>query len=61
MEEYRIVQDGLVVAGASGETAWREIKHYAAQYAAEGPLVIQAREGTRWRDRVKVNLPEPSE
>lgn len=56
MPEYRIVQGGQVVAGASGEEAWREIKHYAAQYADEGPLVVQEKDGVRWKDRVRVNV-----
>lgn len=34
--------DGICVAAASGqrEEAWREIQHYAVQYAKEGPLTI---------------------
>lgn len=56
MAEYRIIQGGQVVAGASGADAWREIKHYAAQYADEGPLVVQEKYGARWKDRVRLNV-----
>jgi hypothetical protein len=37
---YEIVQDGMVVAGASGQKAEREILHYASQYERDGPIEI---------------------
>jgi hypothetical protein len=40
--EFAIEADGAFLASASGlrDEAWREIQHYAAQYAEEGPLTI---------------------
>lgn len=38
--EYELVQDDMVVAATSGPSAWREIKHYAAQYEQDGPVEI---------------------
>ena len=37
--------DGLIIVSVSGpaEIAMREIAHYAAMYADEGPLVIKTR------------------
>lgn len=37
---YEIVQDDMVVAGASGPAAEREIRHYASQYEQDGPIEI---------------------
>ena len=47
--EYRIKQDGLVVASASGPGALREIKHYAAQYVQDGDIDFEIRQDGRWR------------
>lgn len=50
--EFRIQQDGMVVAGASGP-AWRaveEIMRYAKQYAEDGPIVIEERVNGKWRE-----------
>jgi hypothetical protein len=40
--EFEVWQDDMVVAGSSGprESALREIHHYAAQYACDGPVQI---------------------
>ena len=40
--EFELVQDGIPVASAFGsrEDAWREIKHYAAEYSQDGPVEI---------------------
>jgi len=50
MAEFRIRQEGLVVAAANDENA---ILHYAMQYRADGPLTVQVkhmlRSGPIWK------------
>jgi len=46
---YRIIQDGIPVARAEGPHSLREIMHYAAMYAQDGPLSIQKRIKRHWR------------
>jgi hypothetical protein len=47
---YRVIQDGMPVAWATGE---REILHYAAIYGQDGPVAIEERpEKGRWRKYV---------
>jgi hypothetical protein len=50
----RLWQDGIVVAavsGPDGERVQREIRHYAAQYAQEGPVRVELipPKGTRFK------------
>ena len=45
--EFRLIQDGMVVAWAWCE---REIAHYAFVYGQDGPVTIQQLVGKRWRD-----------
>jgi len=45
-DEFRLLQDGMVVASA---TSPAEIMHYALMYGQDGPVVIQARANGRWR------------
>lgn len=52
--EFRIIQDGLVVAGASSSRrsdALAQALHYAMNYGQSGPVEIQERAGPRadWR------------
>lgn len=51
---FRIIQDGIVVAGGSSPTQGgmlREMSHYAAVYAEDGPIErIETRAGkSRWK------------
>lgn len=44
--EFRLLQDGMVVATA---TSPADIVHYALMYGQDGPVVIEARTNGRWR------------
>ena len=46
--DFRIIQNKMVVARATGSTAMSEICHYAMQYAQDGPLRIEERINKRW-------------
>lgn len=49
---FRIKQNGLVVAQVDGplEQARREITHYAALYAEEGPITLEINSSRgKWR------------
>ena len=48
--EYRVIQHGAPVASVIGPEpgAWREILHYAAVYAQDGPCTIQRKSNGRW-------------
>lgn len=39
-KEYEIHQDGMMVAGASGENALAEALHYCAEYGQDGPVEL---------------------
>lgn len=45
--EFRLLQDGMVVAVTS---SLAEIMHYALIYGQDWPVVIQARVDGRWRE-----------
>lgn len=47
--EFELRCDGEFAAGASGPraSAWRDIQHYAAQYAQDGPIEIYEVHRTR--------------
>jgi len=45
--EYRLIQDGMVVAGS---TSLADIRHYAAVYSQDGPVRIERRENGRWKE-----------
>jgi hypothetical protein len=49
-EEYRIMQDGEMVAKLSGpkKTALPSILHYAMMYGQDGPVRVERREGRKW-------------
>ena len=49
-EEYRVMQDGVMVARLSGpkETALPSILHYAMMYGQDGPVRVERREGRKW-------------
>jgi hypothetical protein len=47
MTEYRIKQGGVVVAQSNSLT---EIWHYAYQYAKDGTVHVQVKDGKRWKD-----------
>ncbi len=49
LPEYRIRQDGLVVASAFGPGARKEVDHYATIYAQDGDLDVEIKRGGRWR------------
>lgn len=49
MERYRLIQGGIPVAWASGQTAWAEISHYALVYSQDGPVQIDERVRGRWK------------
>lgn len=56
--EFRIIQDGLNVAGSSAEDrlgAFSSIRHYASLYASEGDLEIQEKINGRWKTIEKVS------
>jgi hypothetical protein len=44
--EFRLLQDGLVVAAA---TSLADIAHYALVYGQDGPVCVEARVNGRWR------------
>lgn len=48
--DYRLVQDGIVVAEISGpdERAQAEMAHYAVQYSQAGPVGIERLVGKNW-------------
>lgn len=46
---YRIKQDGIPVAWSEGPSALSEIRHYAAVYGQDGPVVIEQRVKGRWK------------
>lgn len=53
MPHFRIRQDGLTVAQASGPSAEIEIMHYANQYRQDGEITIQVqhvspKDRTKW-------------
>lgn len=39
-KEYELWQGDMLVASASGPNARQEIRHYAAQYAQDGPVDV---------------------
>lgn len=47
---FELWQDGIMVASTSGPKAdaLREIRHYATQYAEDGPVEIRDANGTQW-------------
>lgn len=54
--EFRIKQDGMVVAAASGLGSFTAISHYAAQYAEDGPVIVQFKNGKgRWKTYMKMS------
>ena len=46
-DDFRLLQDGMVVARA---TSPADIMHYALMYGQDGPVFIQARVNGRWRE-----------
>lgn len=54
-EEYRIKQDGSVVASVFGPSALKEIKHYVMVYSEDGDLDVEIKRGGRWRRGWHVN------
>lgn len=50
-DAFRLIQSGQVVARTEGPHAHalREIMHYANVYRQDGPLLIERRDGKRWR------------
>lgn len=48
-ESYRLIQDGQPVAWAEGDSAAKEIAHYAAVYRQDGPVIIQKKVNGRWK------------
>ena len=62
MPEFRIRQDNMTVAAASGEG---EIMRYAYQYRMDGPLTIQVKHmlpsGPGWKLHMQMaQFPQPS-
>ena len=54
--EFRIKQDGMVVAGATGLGSIVAISRYAAQYAEDGPVIVQFKNGKgRWKTYMKMS------
>ena len=54
--EFRIKQDGTVVASASGLGSFTAISHYATQYVEEGPVVVEFKDGKgRWKTYMKMS------
>lgn len=47
-ERYRLIQDGMVVAEASGPGSRAEIGHYYAVYSQDGPCHIEKKGAKRW-------------
>ena len=47
MTEYRIKQSGVVIAGSTRDV---EILRYAHQYAEDGTVHVQVKDGKRWKD-----------
>ena len=47
MSDYRLIQDGQPVAWANSE---REIAHYAFVYGQDGPVKVQRKINSRWKD-----------
>jgi hypothetical protein len=45
--EYRILQDGMAVAGS---TSLDDIRHYALVYSQDGPITVQVKDSGRWRN-----------
>lgn len=50
-KSYRIVQDGMPVAGVDGAKDNTEIMHYAMQYVEDGPLTVEEKNPKtgRWK------------
>lgn len=54
--EFRIKQDGMIVASTSGpaNSAEAEIMHYAMLYADEGDLAVEVKDNGRWKTHLKM-------
>ena len=54
--EFRIKQDGMVVAGTTGLGSLVAIARYASQYAEDGPVVVQFKNGKgRWKTYMQMS------
>lgn len=54
--EFRIKQDGMVVAGSSGLGSFTAISHYASQYVEDGPIVVEFKNGKgRWKTYMHIS------
>ena len=54
--EFRIKRDGMVVAGTTGLGSLVAIARYAAQYAEDGPIIVQFKNGKgRWKTYMKMS------
>ena len=54
--EFRVLQDGMEVAGASGadaEYCLGQVMHYAAIYSQDGPVRVQQKVDGRWVDCIQ--------
>ena len=48
--DFRIKQDGMVVAGTSGLGSFSAISRYAMQYVEDGPIVVEFKnQKGRWK------------
>lgn len=59
--DFRIKQDGVVVASISGLTghATMEMKRYGLQYEEDGPIEIQEKVSKRWKTIYKTPQEQP--
>lgn len=59
--DFRVKQNGVVVASSSGLTAHAtmEIKRYGIQYEEDGPIEIQEKVGKRWKTIYKTPQERP--
>lgn len=48
-DRFRLRQHGIPVAWADGPNALAEINHYALIYSQDAPVVIERKEGSRWK------------
>lgn len=64
VSEYRIKQDGLVVAGCSGdddEHVISQAMHYARVYSGDAPITtVEVKTNGKWRKFIEIRKPESS-